>query len=352
MCLRRVLKTFSNFVFLPLCFLFVILPRPSVKSHSDNISLSSRILRNMIFSPNSSSRKQSRNSNKRRSRQRGIKEKNNVLHESAMHNLAAMANTHGSSLSEKHCDNGECTSAARCANKWYKKLLGNSKTGKNQHAQELDKKTETEHPLRTDEWEISYYSCFWSPYPLHSILSKYLLKEGHYCSSLQRHQQLNCITNNKTSTAIASIRFHRNGFCKVTPGGEIFHSAAEGADSETRTTTIVRIHPHIGRWKLSHGSVHWDVPITILIDKSQENLNTATIAAFTTLHFVADVHLNRFGHQPRMFKGVISRDRISERKCSSFLRPIIGTFVANGVGQDTLDNTYKKRAMGLIQTST
>jgi hypothetical protein len=60
----------------------------------------------------------------------------------------------------------------------------------------------------------------------------------------------------------------------------------------------------------------------------------------STLLFHADLHINPFGQEPRLTKGVIIdnasrgwRDR----------RVIIGTFTGHGVGRDTVDLSYSKR---------
>jgi len=89
-----------------------------------------------------------------------------------------------------------------------------------------------------------------------------------------------------------------------------------------------------GVWWFDQGGVSWD------IDRKDGSRKT-------TLHYHADIHLNKFGERPRMYKGIVTRDRYE----SSFLpnnlfRPVIGTFSAQGVGVDTRDTTYKNRSIG------
>jgi hypothetical protein len=44
---------------------------------------------------------------------------------------------------------------------------------------------------------------------------------------------------------------------------------------------------------------------------------------------------------------VITRDRHSSFLPSNFLRPVVGTFSAEGIGHDTSDTSYKERAISL-----
>ena len=63
--------------------------------------------------------------------------------------------------------------------------------------------------------------------------------------------------------------------------------------------------------------------------------------------FYADLQVNPFGEYPKMFRGLVIRDRSSLRSRGvlprRFLRPIVATFSGRGVGIDTADLTYKGR---------
>ena len=99
----------------------------------------------------------------------------------------------------------------------------------------------------------------------------------------------------------------------------------------------------IGKWKMGTNGVSWSMPVRVESDDLLEG-----VAKTTTLHYHADIHLSKFQEQPRMFKGVVTRDRftgIGIRK--DLFRPVIATFTAEGIGKDTVDTSYRKRGFGL-----
>mmetsp|Transcript_835 Transcript_835/g.1921 ORF Transcript_835/g.1921 Transcript_835/m.1921 type:complete len:588 (-) Transcript_835:1455-3218(-) len=121
-----------------------------------------------------------------------------------------------------------------------------------------------------------------------------------------------------------------------------------------------------GRNRAVHnGNRSSDASLSVLSKAHQSAWRT------TTLHYRADIHLNKFGDRPRMFKGVVTRDRFSTvggksekpgTKPLTFLglrvpprsklfRPIIATFEADGIGVDTVDTTYRDRGFSLDTSS-
>lgn len=60
-------------------------------------------------------------------------------------------------------------------------------------------------------------------------------------------------------------------------------------------------------------------------------------------HHHAVVVWNIFGAKPRMYRGVVSRDRVHG---GTLFRPVVGTFHGIGVGEDTADTSYAKRGFG------
>ncbi|CEL98275.1 unnamed protein product [Vitrella brassicaformis CCMP3155] len=82
---------------------------------------------------------------------------------------------------------------------------------------------------------------------------------------------------------------------------------------------------HKGEWRLDKFGVMWE----FLVDN-------------TTHRYMAEVHWNVFGSQPRMYKGVITRDRRAPIRADLF-RPVIGTFTGIGCGTDTADVSYRDR---------
>lgn len=75
-----------------------------------------------------------------------------------------------------------------------------------------------------------------------------------------------------------------------------------------------------------------------------QDVNTTMRAAPTVLHHKAELHWNVFGDQPRMFRGTVTRDRLPKSLLPPWLfRPVVGSFVGSGVGNDTSDISYAHR---------
>jgi hypothetical protein len=168
------------------------------------------------------------------------------------------------------------------------------------------------------------------------------------------------------------MTFARNGYVKVSDNQD---------DRIDNNTTPPRNNnrPRVGKWRIGHSGVAFDIPVLISANrKSSGSDKVMSPKKMTVLHYHADIHLNKFGERPRMFRGVITRDRYvrilcfkycfhfsytiyQSKRCfhthlvvrhSSFLppnlfRPVIGTFSAEGIGHDTVDTSYKARAISL-----
>ncbi|CAN0376072.1 unnamed protein product, partial [Ectocarpus sp. 12 AP-2014] len=64
----------------------------------------------------------------------------------------------------------------------------------------------------------------------------------------------------------------------------------------------------------------------------------------TSRRYTAELHWNVFGSQPRMFRGTITRDRLPKSPLPPWLfRPVVGSFIGSGVGDDTADTSYRHR---------
>jgi hypothetical protein len=84
-----------------------------------------------------------------------------------------------------------------------------------------------------------------------------------------------------------------------------------------------------GTWKLAPSGVTWKV----------------TWGGKTYLFF-ACVHANPFGRHPKMFRGIVIRDRTAKKSAlRKLFRPVVATFMGTGVGTDTGDFTYQNRGM-------
>ena len=86
----------------------------------------------------------------------------------------------------------------------------------------------------------------------------------------------------------------------------------------------------IGTWKLLPSGIMWKFPI-----------QQTDSSAITTIQCHADLILNPFGSRPRMVRGTMVKN------CRKWFRPVVATFSAEGVGQDTADVSYRDRGFGL-----
>ncbi|KAL7513333.1 hypothetical protein ACHAXN_010502 [Cyclotella atomus] len=185
-----------------------------------------------------------------------------------------------------------------------------------------------EHPMRTDEWEfdIQLSPLFQNEDDLFPESS--LGSQGHTKRSRYKRRQV--------------MQFARNGYVKVLQDEHFtsnnvdasFISTAPNADKPKRSQV------QVGKWKIGHGGVAFDVQVNVCRRGNAQEM--------AVLHYHADIHLNKFGERPRMFRGIITRDRYNSSVLPpNFLRPVIGTFSAQGIGHDTADTSYKERGFGL-----
>lgn len=228
-----------------------------------------------------------------------------------------------------------------------------------------------EHPLRTDEWLVKVKM---SPLLLPRNREADLFPESTASdddaaaaaadsSSLKRHR-----FGLKQKLMTQVLKFSENGYViliedskdctgpeyvpmQKTHSSGIFKKFDEWvqrrqcaeSDEKSEDSISSRRVTKIGKWKMDMSGVSWSMPVRVGSDDSSEG-----VAKTTTLHYHADIHLSKFQEQPRMFKGVVSRDRFSGigiRK--DLFRPVIATFTAEGIGKDTVDTSYKKRGFGL-----
>lgn len=262
-----------------------------------------------------------------------------------------------------------------------------------------------EHPLRTDEWlvRVKVGGFPWASAKENGILLTQCSYEDDVLSKnddvkMPKRSQLG------RRERVQRLKFSRSGLVWVMGDASVNSGAA------TAETAI-------GKWKLDHTGLHWDVKVAVpplpskaarvmaagqgrTVQEKREDQEAAPIAAATvdlnaadwgdfaaiaaggskdneeaggasvegwrttTLHYRADIHLNKFGERPRMFKGIITRDRYSiigdvpegSKKASLFgrnlptrtslFRPVVATFEACGIGEDTVDLSYRERSSG------
>ncbi|KAL3774266.1 hypothetical protein HJC23_005399 [Cyclotella cryptica] len=201
-----------------------------------------------------------------------------------------------------------------------------------------------EHPMRTDEWELDI--------KLSRLFSKEeaeLFPEFFSDSS----QEMERMWSNRKRQV---MQFARNGYVKVLQDNLLTSKKIDASSVASSPTTERqrRREFKVGKWRIGHNGIAFDIPVRVCLKKhnpgnkgSKEDDPMNQAETVTVLHYHADIHLNKFGERPRMFRGVITRDRYSSILPSNFFRPVIGTFSAEGIGHDTVDTSYKNRGFGL-----
>jgi hypothetical protein len=162
-----------------------------------------------------------------------------------------------------------------------------------------------EHPMRTDEWALDIR------------LSRLFAQDGEElfpeCYT-DRDGRSNSKTSKKCRYRKRQIMtFATNGYVKVSVTGDddndnnICNDRIDSASSMIQTQ---RNKPRVGKWRIGHSGVAFDIPVQMSASrKNRGNDNKVKEPKMTVLHYHADIHLNKFGERPRMFRGVITRDR-------------------------------------------
>lgn len=201
----------------------------------------------------------------------------------------------------------------------------------------LESEYNEEHPMRTDEWQLDIQ--------LSRLFPK---QEGELFTECYADSRTTVQTNDLPKRRRNSYRkrqvmqFAMNGYMKI------LEDESKSTDTTSSGGGSRRNKLKVGKWRIGHSGVAFDVPVTVNIKRKRGTSNDSNaICRATVLHYYADIHLNKFGERPRMFRGVITRDRHSSFLPPSFLRPVIGTFSAEGIGRDTADTSYKERAISM-----
>ena len=180
-----------------------------------------------------------------------------------------------------------------------------------------------EHELRTDEWELDIR------------LSRLFAQEAQELfpeSCADRRER-----DGKSSSTYRKLRsndryrkrqvmtFARNGYVKVSDNQD---------DRIDNNTTPPRNNnrPRVGKWRIGHSGVAFDIPVLISANRKSSGSNSDKVMSpkkMTVLHYHADIHLNKFGERPRMFRGVITRDRyvciLCFKDCFHFLHNLLNS---------------------------
>jgi len=215
-----------------------------------------------------------------------------------------------------------------------------------------------EHPMRTDEWKLDVRLSPWFRLSSASEWRRELFPECGFeeeeeDEKRRRRGGRGRGNNSNEGRKRQVMQFARNGYVKIVEGDTTTTTAT------TTTSSKKKKKPRVGKWRMGHSGVAFDIPMPIqrrVVERKgrkrgeedeNEDEEASSPRTMTVLHYHADIHLNKFGERPRMFRGVITRDRHSSFLPPNFLRPVIGTFSAEGIGRDTADTTYKERAISL-----
>ena len=154
------------------------------------------------------------------------------------------------------------------------------------------------------------------------------------------------------------MKFSKNGYVILIDEED---KNDHGQNHETITNTNSQRIVNVGKWRMDANGISWTmqthVPITTNDSKSCIEGENKDSRRTTSLYYHADIHLSKFQSRPRMLKGTITRDRYHndgnvESKRGLFVRknifrPVIASFTAEGIGEDTLALQYKDRGFGL-----
>ncbi|KAL7494138.1 hypothetical protein ACHAWT_002872 [Skeletonema menzelii] len=197
-----------------------------------------------------------------------------------------------------------------------------------------------EHPMRTDEWALDIH------------LSRLFAQEGDelfpecYTDRDGRSNKKPIKKNRYRKRQV--MTFATNGYVKVSVTDDDNNNDNDRIDTASSVIESRRNKPRVGKWRIGHSGVAFDIPVQMSVSrKNRDSGSKVKEPKMTVLHYHADIHLNKFGERPRMFHGVITRDRHSTFLPPNLFRPVIGTFSAEGIGHDTADTSYKTRAISL-----
>lgn len=155
-----------------------------------------------------------------------------------------------------------------------------------------------EHELRTDEWELDIRLSRLFAQEAQELFPESSRADGRERDgkSSSTYRKLKLRSNDRYRKRQV-MTFARNGYVRI----------------DNNTTPQNNNRPRVGKWRIGHSGVAFDIPVLISANRkksSGSNSDKVMIPKkMTVLHYHADIHLNKFGERPRMFRGVITRDR-------------------------------------------
>ena len=225
-----------------------------------------------------------------------------------------------------------------------------------------------EHPLRTDEW----------------LVEVKFRKESELFPSLPRNLFRKNKSRDENSQTIEQIfKFSDNGYViLVEDPTDGSYECDVQVENEKEKRSIFTCNPRyllkkfngntneeikakkikekkskrvtkVGRWTMNTNGISFSIPVRVKMLENSFTPKFQTNSHTVHLHYHADVHLSKFQDQPRMFRGVITRDRLHGLRVKGkeirkdLFRPVVGQFCAKGIGMDSLDTSYKSRGVGI-----
>lgn len=176
-----------------------------------------------------------------------------------------------------------------------------------------------EHPMRTDEWALDIH--------LSRLFSREEGDELFPECYTDRDGRSNTKPIKKNRYRKRQVMtFATNGYVKVSVNDNDNNNSNSDNDRriDTASSSVIqtlRNKPRVGKWRIGHSGVAFDIPVQMSVSrKNRDNNGSSKVKEpkMTVLHYHADMHLNKFGERPRMFRGVITRDRY-DNFCATFL---------------------------------
>ena len=187
-----------------------------------------------------------------------------------------------------------------------------------------------EHPMRTDEWALDIQ------------LSRLFAQEGgELFPECYTDRDVGRGNNNTKKQPCKKkknwyrkrqvMTFATNGYVKVSVA-DVDDDDDDNNNSNDRidnTSSMIQTlrnnKPRVGKWRIGHSGVAFDIPVQMRASrKTRGDTNKVKELKMTVLHYHADIHLNKFGERPRMFRGVITRDRYVFLTLSVIICCVIG----------------------------
>ena len=173
--------------------------------------------------------------------------------------------------------------------------------------------------MRTDEWEFDIQlSRLYNPKyegELFPECSSY--NTDNNATARKRGSNKHSNKQNSRYRKRQVMQFARNGYVKILLADDYTNNNER---INKRNNNGGSSKPKVGKWRIGHSGVAFDIPVQVMMngnnrrrrgnDNSSSSSSSSSRRRMTVvLHYHADIHLNKFGERPRMFRGVITRDR-------------------------------------------